>query len=640
MLLAAPSAFAQSWTPELQMQVRSVAEVTPSPDGAWAAWTETSAIIEAEKSENLTQIFLGRADGSRRFQLTRGDKSASAPVFSPDSRSLYFTSDRSGKKNLYRIAIAGGEAEKLTDWQGAMAGYALSPDGKWIAFAGREAEASEERAKKEKLDFHVLDENPKNHALWIVPAAGGKPKRLFAASYHVGGIDWSPDSRRIAFEHLPSPDADIARRADISEVEVESGVVRSLAVSGATESQPRYSPDGRYLAFVRSADPPSRLAASRIALLSRGDGAVRELPMTPDELPNLTGWAPDSRRIFFTEPRGTRPALYAMPVDGPPVMAYRPSKGTFGFGMRLGHGALLAGFARQSASEPPEAYVLKIAGGEPVQVSRANSSLALPQAGETKVIRWKADDGADIEGLLTLPVNYAAGTKVPLVLNIHGGPSGVFTETFTGGSGLYPLASFSSKGIAVLRPNPRGSIGYGGKFRRANLDDWGGGDYNDLMAGVDAVVAQGIADPNRLAVMGWSYGGYMTAWVITQTTRFKAAAVGAGLTNLWSMWGTNDIPSTLDDYFSGSPWRRFDAYLKRSPLAHVSKVTTPTLFLHGENDVRVPIGQAQEMYSALKRRDLKTQMVVYPRSGHGPNEPKFVLDIMQRHLEWAESYLK
>ena len=639
-LLAASSAFAQTWTPDLQMQIRPVAEVVPSPDGAWVAWTETRAVLDGEKSENLIHVHVGSTDGARRFQLTRGDKSASAPAFSPDSRFVYFTSERSGKKNLYRIAIAGGEAEKLTDWQGAMGAYEISPDGKWIAFAGREPESAEERAKKEKTDFRVIDENPKNHALWVVAAEGGKPRRLFSSANHTGAFDWSPDSRRIAFEHRPTPDADIGRRADISEVEVESGVVRALAVTGATESQPRYSPDGRYIAFVRSTDPPSRLSPNRIALLSRADGAVRDLPLTPDESPSLTDWAPDSRRIFFTEARGTRAALYAMPADGPPVLVYRPAKGTFAPGARLNRSATFMGLARQSPSEPPEAYVLRIAGGEAVQVSRANLALKMPVLGETKLIHWKAKDGLEIEGLLTLPVNYVPGTKVPLVLNIHGGPAGVFGETFVGGPGLYPIASFSSKGIAVLRSNPRGSTGYGGKFRRANLDDWGNGDYNDLMSGVDTVVAQGIADPNRLAVMGWSYGGYMTAWVVSQTTRFKAAAVGAGLTNLWSMWGTNDIPSVLDDYFSGSPWQQFDAYFKRSPLAHIANATTPTLFLHGENDLRVPIGQAHEMYSALKRRGVKTQMVVYPRSGHGPTEPKFVLDIMQRHLDWAESHLK
>jgi dipeptidyl aminopeptidase/acylaminoacyl peptidase len=365
---------------------------------------------------------------------------------------------------------------------------------------------------------------------------------------------------------------------------------------------------------------------------------VRELAATPDEAPSLVDWSTDSRRIYFNEARGPRGAIYALPVDGPPVVAYRPSRGTLGLGARISGN--VAGFSRQSPEEPAEAFILKLDGGEPVQVSRANANVEKPPLGETRAVTWKSKDGAEVEGLLTLPVNYKPGTRVPLILNMHGGPAGVFAETFTGGPGLYPIATFAAKGIAVLRPNPRGSSGYGGNFRRANLGDWGGGDYNDLMSGVDHMIAQGIADPARLAVMGWSYGGYMTAWVVTQTGRFKAGAVGAGLTNLWSMWGTNDIPSVLNDYFNGPPWESFDLYRDRSAMAHISKVTTPTLFLHGEVDLRVPISQAQEMYSALKRRGVATKMVVYPRTAHGPQEPKFVQNVMQQHLDWVEAHLK
>jgi dipeptidyl aminopeptidase/acylaminoacyl peptidase len=191
----------------------------------------------------------------------------------------------------------------------------------------------------------------------------------------------------------------------------------------------------------------------------------------------------------------------------------------------------------------------------------------------------------------------------------------------------------------VLRANPRGSSGYGKKFRHANYNDWGGGDFEDIMAGVDHVIALGVADSERMAVMGWSYGGYMTSWVITHTGRFKAAAVGAGVTNLWSFTGTADIPGFLPDYFSGEPWDAFEAYRKHSPMSHVKGVTTPTLILHGEADVRVPITQGHELYNALKRQGVETEMVVYPRTPHGPREPKFVLDIAQRHVAWVEKHV-
>ena len=277
--------------------------------------------------------------------------------------------------------------------------------------------------------------------------------------------------------------------------------------------------------------------------------------------------------------------------------------------------------------------------GRPTRVSTANTSLVKPPLGATELVRWKGKDGLEIEGLLTLPVHSPAGSRVPLILNIHGGPSGVFSEAFIGAPGLYPIAAFAAKGYAVLRPNPRGSTGYGTPFRQRVVRDWGGLDFQDLMAGVDSLIARGIADPERLAVMGWSYGGYMTAWTVTQTARFKAAAVGAGITNHVSMYGTQDIPTVYEDYFGGLPWTAADVYARSSPINFVHRVKTPTLLLHGENDNRVPPTQAHEFYRAIKRQGVETRMVVYPRQPHGPTEPKFQQHIMEEHLAWVEKHL-
>jgi dipeptidyl aminopeptidase/acylaminoacyl peptidase len=642
LLLALPAVLFAQWTPELSMKVKTVSAPVPSPDGRLAVWTQTWPVMDGEKSEMLTHVFLARADGSGRVQLTHGEKSANAPAFSPDSGWVFFASDRSGKRNLYRIAVDGGEAEQLTNWTGALGAFAVSPDGRWLAFTGREPDTAEETAKRQKLDLRVVDENPKNFALWLIPVEpdlhGKRPvKKAAAGPYHIGALDWSPDSRKIAYETRPTPDADDGRKSDILEVEVETGKIRSLAATAAPESQPRYSPDGRWLVYVRGTETARRIDGSRIALVSTADLKSRELPVTPDESPNLAGWAKD--RILFSEPKGTRSVLYAMPVDGPPAVLFAPARGTFGFGVALNRAGTRAGLSMQAPDEPVEAYVMDVASPKPVRVSAANTELPKQPIGETRVIRWKAKDGKEIEGLLTLPVNYDSSRKYPLILNIHGGPAGAFGETFVGSAGLYPIAAFSARGWAVLRANPRGSTGYGLGFRSANVNDWGGGDYQDLMAGVDHVIDMGVADPNRLAVMGWSYGGYMTNWVITQTTRFKAAAAGAGLSNLISMWGTNDIPSTLDDYFEGTWYEQPERYLRMSPLAHVDKVATPTLILHGEADIRVPTTQGYEMYSAIKRRGVPCEMVVYPRQPHGPTEPKFVLDIMQRHLDWVAKYI-
>ena len=263
-----------AWTPELTFQVQSVGEVTPSPDGRLVAYTQTRAVMEIEKSETLTQIFLARSDGSRQVQLTRGEKSAASPSFSPDGRLVYFFSERSGKPNLWRIPVDGGEAEMLTDWKGSMGAYRLSPNGKWVAFTGAEPSADEEKQKKEKRDFRVVDADPAYHSLWVIPAeadAAGRrtPRKVAGATYNITTFDWSPDSRHIAFERLPMPGADYWTKADLSEVEVESGTVRSLAATGAAEANPRYSPDGRYLAYVRSSDPPRWARDERIVLLPR-----------------------------------------------------------------------------------------------------------------------------------------------------------------------------------------------------------------------------------------------------------------------------------------------------------------------------------------------------------------------------------
>jgi dipeptidyl aminopeptidase/acylaminoacyl peptidase len=624
------------------MQVKTVTAPVASPDGKLAAWTQTQPVMDGEKSEMLTHVFLAHADGSGRMQLTRGDKSANAPAFSPDSAWVFFASERGGKRNVYRIAVDGGEAEPITNWTGTLGGYAVSPDGKWIAFTAREADPSEETAKRQKLDFKVIDENPRNQSLWLAPVEpdvhGRRPvKKAASGPWNVGAFDWSPDARRIAYEVRPTPDADDGRKADILEVEIESGKIRPVAATAATEAQPRYSPDGRMLAYVRSLQSARRIDGSRIALVNLTDLKSRDLPATADESPFLAGWVKD--RIFFTEGRGTRAVLYAMPIDGPPAVIFAPSRGTFGNAIALNRAGTHAGLGMQSPDEPVEAYLMDVASLKPVRVSAANTDLPKQPIGETRVIKWKAKDGKEIEGLLTLPVGYDKAKRYPLILNIHGGPAGAFGETFIGASGLYPIASFAAKGWAVLRANPRGSTSYGINFRSANVNDWGGGDYQDLMSGVDAVIQMGVADANRLAVVGWSYGGYMTNWVITQTTRFKAAAAGAGLSNLISMWGTNDIPSTLDDYFEGAWYDQPERYIRMSPLAHIDKVTTPTLILHGESDIRVPTTQGYEMYSGIKRKGVPAEMVVYPRQPHGPQEPKMVLDIMRRHIAWIEKYL-
>ena len=633
-----------AWTPEFSLQFQTVSAVTPSPDGKLAVWVQTKPVIETERSEQVSQIWVGSTDGSRRFQLTRGEKSSANPKWPRDGKYVYFTSDRGNGAQIHRILLIGGEAEKLTDFKGGVGSYELSPDGKSIAFTAHEAPPDEEKSKKEKRDMHVVDSDPPNAALYIVsvePGADGKHKhkKVFDSKYNVAEFDWSPDSRFIAFAHTPTPGTNDWPKSDVSEVEVDTGKVKDIAATAAAEREPLYSPDGRYLALARSTDPARWAADDRIVLLNRQTGQLRELPATYDQQPNLIGWTADSSHILYTESKRTRTSLSAMPIDGPPMPVFEPSQGVVNSVKMNANGSYL-GMAWETPDQAPEAFVMKEGAHTPLQISRANTDVPKLPLGHTEVFRWKSKDGLDVEGLLTYPAGYEKGKRVPLILNIHGGPTGVFSETFTGRWGLYPIAVFAAKGYAVLRPNPRGSSGYGQKFRFANYGDWGGKDYEDDQAGVDAAIAMGLADPDRLAIMGWSYGGFMTSWTITQTKRFKAAVIGAGVTNLWSFTGTADIPGFIPDYFGGEAWDNFDAWRKHSPITYIKGVSTPTLILHGEADDRVPVTQGYEYYNALKRQGTLTKMVVYPRQPHGPREPKFILDIMQRHVDWVEKYVR
>lgn len=631
--------YAADWSPALSMKLKTVSEVIPSPDGKSVLWLETRSIMEAEKSEMLTHLFFARVDGGGRRQLTQGDKGVSAPAWSADGKSIFFASERSGKRNYFRLPVEGGEAEKLTDWKGALGQYRVSPDGRLIAFAATEEDKELEKRRKEKLDFRIVGEKPPRQSLWILDLKdnGAAAKSLLKGDFHVMSFDWAPDGKTIAVERRTTSEPNESHSADVLEVDVATGTTKQIAATNAFESEPLYSPDGRYIALQRRMKKSSHDAA-RIALYARATGEIRELPATPNDNPQVAGWAPDSKSLVVFEPKGTRSALYRMPIDGPLSNLYLPKVGLF-TGVKMNDSGTHYGFPAQSMDKPVEAFVMPL-GGEPVQVSAANTGLDLPAVAKSEVITWKGKDGLEIEGILTYPADYRAGSQVPLILNIHGGPSGVFSESFVGAGGLYPLATFAARGFAVLRPNPRGSTAYGAAFRNKVDQDWGGLDFQDIQLGVDRVISMGVADAGKMCVMGWSYGGYMTAWTVTQTSRYKCAAIGAGITNHVSMYGTQDIPAVYEEYFGGPPWEVPEVYKRSSPMNYIQNVKTPTLILHGENDPRVPPTQGYEFHAALKRRSVPVKMIVYPRTLHGPNEPKFMQNIMEQHLGWAEAHLK
>jgi dipeptidyl aminopeptidase/acylaminoacyl peptidase len=453
-----------------------------------------------------------------------------------------------------------------------------------------------------------------------------------------GAFDWAPDSRQLAFAHQPTSKADDWPKQDVSVVDVESGALRSLAATAAAEFAPRFSPDGRSVAVAISDQPPTWAGTARVNVVPAAGGPAKPLAETPDQQPNLIGWSRDGAHVYLGETKGTLNRIFSLPLGGGPAVELgRPDVMVDGASLNASRSHV--GFTSQAADRGVEAYAAEVE--KLADAQRVSQAQSLPDAdfGKTEPVSWKAPDGRSIEGLLTLPPGYKAGTRVPMVVMVHGGPTGVFVRSFTGTPSVYPVAIFAGRGYAVLRCNVRGSSGYGREFRYANYRDWGGGDYRDILSGVDALVAKGIADPERLGVMGWSYGGFMTSWIVTQTKRFKAASVGAGVTNLMSFTGTADIPGFIPDYFGGEYWDVFDRWRTRSAMFNVKGVSTPTLIQHGEADLRVPVSQGYEFYNALKRQGVVTRMVVYPRQPHGLQEPKFVMDAMTRNLEWFDRYV-
>jgi dipeptidyl aminopeptidase/acylaminoacyl peptidase len=639
-----------AWTPELSMKVKAVGGVRVSPDGRRVVYTVNEAVMTAEKSEYLTQVWMANADGSDAYQMTFGDKSSTNPDWSPDGKWIAFTSSRSGKNNLYLLRVGGGEAEMITEVKSGVGSFAWSPDGKWIAFTMNDPQTdNEEKSNKGKDDSRWIDENVKMSHLYVVPvmkdAAGKRETRqLTKGNFTVGsglgsgGFDWSPDGKSIVFTFTKAPKADYWTSANVSVVDVASGEVKPLAATSAAEMQPLYSPDGKWIALTISDIPPTWAFQNRIHLIPAGGGAPKPLALTFDEQPNLIGWAADGKRIYFSETRGTTSAISAINVETGAITDIEKGRAIYG-GITLNHARTMFGMTMQNNDSAVEAYVARADGFAPTKVSSANASLPKLPLGKMEVVRWKSSDGMEVEGILNYPVNYRAGERVPLLLVIHGGPTGVFTQNFAAGPGLYPTAVFNAHGYAVLRPNPRGSSGYGRKFRYANYKDWGGGDYRDLMAGVDHVVGMGVADQNRLGVMGWSYGGFMTSWVITQTKRFKAASIGAAVTNLMSFTGTADIPGFIPDYMGAQFWDNLDVYRQHSAMFNIKGVSTPSLIQHCEGDLRVPISQGYELYNALKQQSVPVRMLVMPRQAHGPTEPKMLLKVMQTNVEWFDKMI-
>ena len=635
------------WSPQDTLNIKRIANIDVSPGGKRVAFTVMQAVMTSEKSSYISQIYLADSDGSQPRQLTAGEFSSSAPQWSPDGRSIAFLS----RNNIWLMPLETGNLQQVTDVATSVSSFKWSPDGSMIAFtAADELTPEEAQAARERNDPRIVNQGVKKQRLHLVSFAElsrgptrGRP--LTGSDINIGAPEvpeaysWSPDCKTIVFAYCRSPQPNDWPSTRLGRLKLDDGSIQPLGPDEAVTFNPSISPDGQWLA-CKVYDNPAWEWSAVVHVLPLEGGPARPLAETLDRRPDLLGWSADGEWLYFLETCGTRLRLCALPVDGnPPVVLLDPAGCIENASLNITRSAL--GFTLQTPAEPPEVYLTPLDNISPVQMSQVNAELCQIPMGRTEVIRWKSVDGLKIEGLLTYPIGYESSTRYPLLVSVHGGPADAWRQFFIGMQSFYgPMATFAAKGYAILRCNVRGSTGYGKAFRRGNYRDWGGKDVQDLLTGVDHVINLRVADPECMGIIGWSYGGYLTAATITQTGRFQAAVIGAGMTNLVSYAMGHDSPDFLPSHFGGEVWEVADLLLDRSPIAHANRVTTPTLFLHGEHDQRVPVWQGYEFYNALNRRGIQTQTVVYPRTGHVPAEPKLLLDVMNRILAWMELYMQ
>ena len=637
----------KNWTPEQCLKLKNITAVVPSPDGMKVLYTVREAVMTDDRSEYVNQVWLCNVDGSNSLQLTKGDKNSSNPKWSPDGKWIAFTSSRESKNNLYILPVGGGESEKLTDVKTSVGNYDWSHDGKMIAFTMPDAAADkEEKDKKAKNDWYYMDEEVKQNRLYVLwldkKDTAGKyvQKKLTNENYNINSFDWSADSKTIAYSYGKSPEVNDNIYSDISLIDIETGNIRSIANTAAGETNPQFSPDGKLIVYYSTTDPVDWSGPEHARIYSVADGKNWRLKATPNEDGNILGWTPDSKNILWSEPNKTLNSIYELSIDGKSITEWsKGAKDMIGGGSLNATGTVI-GFILQNPSQLPEAYISSISNFSPVKVTSINAEHANKLLPKTVLIKWKGADGKEIEGLLTYPIGYQPGQKVPFILNVHGGPAGVFQQTCVAGNqGSYPIAAFSEMGYAILRCNPRGSSGYGTEFRMANRADWGGKDFMDLMAGVDEVIKMGVADENKMGVMGWSYGGFMSSWIVGHTNRFKVASIGAPVVDLAHQNLTDDIEGFLPSYFQSNPWDDWSKYDAHSPLRFVQNVKTPVMLQHGEADQRVPFSNSVMFYNALRRRGVPVRLLALPRQLHGPTEPRMILKVMQTNVEWFEKYI-
>ncbi len=619
-------------------------QVRMSPDGRYVAYTVTEP--DFEQNAYVTHIWVVETAGGRAWQLTRGKKSAGNPRWSPDSQWLAFSSDREGGKNqLFAIRPDGGEALQLTKAATAVGAFAWSPEGKQIAFSAPEKEPQALKDRKGHLgEFQVVRQDYSYSHLWTFDVAEamkapveGK-QRTKGQGFSVRSFSWSPDGAQIAFSASINPDLIRMDTSDVYLLTLAGDAVTKLVSQPGPDGGPEWSPDGKWIAFSTAMGSPAWFYSNgRIAIVPAQGGTPKSLTDSFDESPLLNEW--NQGGLYFFASQKTAMHLFRIdPASGRIARVTSPDALQFGYGASFTRDGKKLAFTLRSAGELGDVYVSAVDAFQPRKLTDFNAAIRDWTLPREEVISWTSKDGTRIEGVLAKPADFDPAKKYALLCVIHGGPTGVDlpqpVHTYA-----YPVDLWAARGALILRVNYRGSAGYGEKFRKLNVRNLGVGDAWDVESGVDYLIAQGWVDPKRVGVMGWSQGGYISAFLATTSDKFAAISVGAGISNWATYYYNTDITPFTIHYLGDDPADDPEIYRKTSPMSYIKQARTPVLIQHGELDRRVPIPNAYELRQGLEDRGVPVEMIVYKGFGHGVNKPKEARALMQHNLEWFNHYL-
>jgi dipeptidyl aminopeptidase/acylaminoacyl peptidase len=615
-----------------------------SPDGSRVLFTR-SEIKEWKDNKRVETIWIANADGSNQYQFLASDKDRS-PQWSPDGTQVAFLStrdksedDKDAGPQIWVIRAAGGEATKLTEHKGTIRSFEWAADGSRIFFLAEQAKSDEEKALEKAGDDAIfVDEGPNGQErgryreLWVITIANKEARQVSKGQLLIDEIKPSPDGRHVAVMVRPDAQRNTQYLAEVATIDVANGELRKLTSNKAPERRIAWSPDGLHVTYLAPSDTSWELATDRLFITSVSGGSPRRIAAEFDGDVSTYFWTRDGQSIYLGGMKRGRSGVFQIDVASGKVRTLLSGdwNGTLdSMTADRSRGA----FVRSTPDKPGDVAIIDMTAGEARLITNASPHAAAFHPSQFRAITWKSTDGLEVEGMLWLPADYQPGTKLPLLLSIHGGPAGVWTTGFRGINHVY-----TSLGWAVLEPNVRGSSSYGDALLRGNMKDIGGGDYQDLMTGVDKLIAEGIADPARLAVRGWSYGGILGGWTITQTNRFKAASLGAMVSDWASEYAMGFNHDIRLWYIGGTPWENPDAYRRQSAYSHIAKVQTPTIIIHGENDTTDTVGQSMIFYQGLKDRGVPVRFIRFPREPHGFREPHHQRIRDAEEISWLMKY--